>query len=463
MPVHVVVRSRGVAGERAELRIRSLTKPADRPLASLPITLIDGEVARELVIESDRSRGPLVVEIPPLEDEAVLENNRVPFQVAQRDPKIRVIYMEGTASDEYRWLRDALVEDPNIECLAMEVDDQFGVQRIRRVDDPARGYPTTREELFGYDVIICSDISRDAFTPQQLEWTVELVSQRGGGFVMVGGYTSFGSGRWDETSWDGMIPVDMSGSATGGDGTLNDISLKVQIPPEANGHPIWHFDDDPAKNREILNSMPILQGTNLTDRLKPAATVLGLGAVTLPALLQARRRMLQQTPRPGAAPGGEFAQPQAAPGQSLIPVFSCQSYGKGRTFAFSSDTTYGWGRDFEKFWGNGDNRYFRKFWRNVVVWLAENSANANRRLEVQTDKVLYHPGEPVLISASAFDEHLEPTQTYRLVASLQGLEKEPGALASPRHARTMVPRKLRQLPGRDAGASPVPMACLEAR
>jgi hypothetical protein len=149
VPVRVVVRSRGFAGENAELRIRSLTELAKRPLANLPLTLIDGEIARELVIESDRASGPLVVEVPPLSNEAVLDNNRVPFKVTERNPKIRVIYMEGTADDEYRWLRDALVEDPNIECLAIEVTDQFGAQRLRRVDDPARGYPTTREELFG--------------------------------------------------------------------------------------------------------------------------------------------------------------------------------------------------------------------------------------------------------------------------------------------------------------------------
>ena len=60
-------------------------------------------------------------------------------------------------------------------------------------------------------MIICSDISRGAFTPEQLEWTVELVNKRGGGFVMIGGNRSFGSGGWDQTVWDGLIPVDMSG------------------------------------------------------------------------------------------------------------------------------------------------------------------------------------------------------------------------------------------------------------
>src|SRR5262249_44506579 len=65
------------------------------------------------------------------------------------------------------------------------------------------------------------------------------------------------------------------------------------------------------------------------------------------------------------------------------------------------------------------NRYFRKFWRNVVLWLAENSAGAGRRLRVETDKVLYRPGEPIQVSARAYDEKLEETQRYGLVARLR--------------------------------------------
>ena len=72
-------------------------------------------------------------------------------------------------------------------------------------------FPRPAKSFLSYDVVICSDVAQMAFTPQQLEWTVELVSKRGGGFVMIGGHTSFGSGGWDQTVWDGLIPVDMNG------------------------------------------------------------------------------------------------------------------------------------------------------------------------------------------------------------------------------------------------------------
>jgi uncharacterized membrane protein len=393
VPVRVVLRSLGYNNERAEIRIRSLTDPQRKPLASLGVTLKGGQQQHELLIDHDPAAGKLVVEVPPLEGEVTTENNRVPFQIGGARRKIRVIYMEGSIVpyDEYHWLRDALIEDPNIECLAIVPDNQYVARpRLHRVSDPSRGYPSTREELFTYDVIICSDINRTAFTQQQLDWTVELVAKRGGGFAMVGGNTSFGSGFWDQTVWNEMIPVDLGGDGSGqGRGFVSGMPFRVRVPREAERHPIWRIVDDPVKNRRILNQMPAFSGTNFIERLKPAATALGY------------------SDRPLSNRG-------------VMPIFSCESFGRGRSFAMSTDTTVEWGRYFESTWGEpGDNRYFRKFWRNVIYWLSENSSGGSRRLRIDTDKVVYHPGQPIKISASAFDDKLEATDRYRLVARLR--------------------------------------------
>jgi uncharacterized membrane protein len=404
VPVRVVVRSHGYQGRRAEVRIRSLADPRRRPLAALPITLAEGVQTHELLLEHDPTAGRLVAEVPPLDGEAILENNRLAFQVGARKPKVRVIYMEGTPNNEYRWIHEALVEDPNIECLSMEVNNQYAARpALYRVNDPSRGYPTTREELFGYDVVICSDISRMAFTQEQLDWTVELVHKRGGGFAMVGGNTSFGAGFWDKTVWDGLIPVDMGGSSNSPTrGTGWGISFYARVPKEAERHPIWRIVDDPVKNRQVVDRMPPFTGTNLIERLKPAATPL---AYTDRAIGQV----------------------------GVMPAFACETFGKGRTFAMAPDSTKDWGTFFERDWGEGgDNRYFRKFWRNVVTWLAENSPGGSRRLRVETDKVIYRPGQPIQVGARAYDDNLEETSRYRLVARLvPPAARAPGAAPPP--------------------------------
>ena len=254
---------------------RAAANPKGNPLATLPITLVDGEQSHELVIDTDRAKGALTALVGPLPHEAIAANNLVAFQITPHERKIRVIYMEGTAPPEYRFLQEALEEDPDIKCVSMYVDDQLSARpQLRRVDEPNRGFPTTREELLSYDVVICSDIARGAFTPQQLEWTVELVNKRGGGFAMIGGYTSFGAGSWDQTVWDGIIPVDMNGRGPERSPYYNG-SVQVIVPAQVTEHPIWRIVDDPIRNRQVLAQMPMFHGTNLTDRLKPAATPLG--------------------------------------------------------------------------------------------------------------------------------------------------------------------------------------------
>lgn len=397
-PIRGIVRSTGYPGQRVVLEVKAKDRPNLAPLATLPITLAEGTQPFELVVEANPEYGELVLAAPPLAGEVTDQNNRVSFELAKAVRKLKVIYMEGTGGTEYQWVRDALQEDKDIECLAMVADQQY-VQRPRllRVDDNYRGFPATREELFQYDCVICSDISLGAFTREQLDWTVELVDKRGGGFAMVGGITSFGAGRWDQTAWDQLIPIDMAGGALGRGWTYH--TFNVTVPEEAMTHPIWKIVEDPAENRRVIAKMPPFLGTNYMQRLKPAATVLANSAGPIP---------------------------QAG----IMPIFAAQPYGRGRTFAFAPDTTADWGKLFESQWGEGDNRYFRRFWRNIVRWLAENSAASNKRLQVETDRVIYRAGQPIVITARAFDEQFRETTAYQVTAQVKSAKQPPLSLTA---------------------------------
>ena len=391
-PIRGLVRGMGFEGERIVLQVRSSDRPDLPPLATLPITLGEKPQPFEMLVEANSDYGELVLEAPVLEGEVSDANNRVPFQLSKTPRKIRVLYMEGTPSNEYHWVHDALQEDKNIECVSMDVDQQYVQrQRLRRAGDPLRGFPTTREDLLQFDCVICSDIAIGTFTKEQLEWTVELVEKRGGGFVMVGGITSFGAGGWDQSSWDQLIPADMTGGQLGRGWVYH--AFNVTVPESAQSHPIWRIVEDPEQNRKVLAAMPQFLGTNYILRLKPAATLLAQSTTPIP---------------------------QAG----IMPIFACQSYGKGRTFAFAPDTTADWGRLFETQWGEGDNRYFRRFWRNVVRWLTENS-NSGRRMQIETDKVIYRSGQPIQITARVLNDQARETVDYQLQAKLKSLQPFP--------------------------------------
>lgn len=395
-PVRVAIRSSGFDGQRVELQVRPTSSPDAQLIATLPLTLRDGTQTYDVVVPADPNAGELTVTVPVQQHEAIESNNAVPFELLARNRKINVFYMEGTQGSEYRYIRDALQDDPSITCVAAVVDNQYASRpRIARVDDPYRGFPATRNELFEYDVIICSDISKGAFTREQLDWTAELVRDRGGGFVMIGGYTSFGAGNWDQTVWDQLIPIDMRGDQIG-QGVVNQ-PFQVHVPASVRTHPIWRLSDDNAENNRIIDSMPQFYGTNLAKRLKPAAVLL-------------------------AESQGNVA------GLGKTMIFACHAYGRGRTFAMLPDSTESWGIDFERTWGDGDNRHFRKFWRNAVNWLTENSISAQRRLIVETDRLIYRPGEPIGMVVTTLDENFQPTTDFDV--EIRGLDDQGNILRS---------------------------------
>jgi hypothetical protein len=92
-----------------------------------------------------------------------------------------------------------------------------------------------------------------------------------------------------------------------------------------------------------------------------------------------------------------------------------------------------WSREFVSGWGENDNRYFAKFWRNVVYWTTENSYFGRRRLVVSADKSSFQPGESIKLTARACDETFHPTTDFRVTAIVepQSLDTDPASNFAP--------------------------------
>jgi len=340
---------------------------ANRVIASAQLKLKDGPQRVELDF-TPRDRGFQVyeVKIPVQNGEWLATNNRRVFGLDVLDPTIRVIYMEGTPQQggspmpEWKYLKDALESDPNIKVKTLyrrfgsngqflntiDADPETG-EHIYPVEHPTKGFPRTMAELLKYDVVIHSDIRTDSFSGEQLQNMARLVEEFGGGFVMIGGNSAFGKGGYHRTILDKIIPVAMEQE---NDSHARPISLRV--PSIALAHPVMAIGSTRQETEQIwTEKFPTLYGCNLVDRAKPGAVVLGVDGA---------------------------ARNQYGP-RLLLAV---QNIGKGRSMAFTSDTTRTWGRDFETIWGepinpalpltegNCDSRYYRQFWVNAVRWLA---------------------------------------------------------------------------------------------
>ncbi|MFN0127885.1 MAG: glutamine amidotransferase [Verrucomicrobiales bacterium] len=316
------------------------------------------------------------VEVLPLDGERLSDNNSGLIGADVVERKIRVINMEGTPNAGH-WLENALESDPDIEVTSLffpqsesfETSRQISFtvdadgRKVYNIAHPIKGYPRTLQDMLNYDVIINSDIYKEAFTPEQLDLTVALVEEHGGGFVMVGGTTAFGAGNYDETVIDKLMPVDVYGNQD-----IKYGSFKLQVPEEMFDHPVMQLGTTREETAQIWKErFPGFSGLNSVNRAKPGARALA------------------------------FNESESNNYGPLV-VFAVQQIGRGRTMAFTSDTTQSWGSGFHTSFGTpaDETLYYRRFWNQAVRWLAaDRIRRKSGELKLTVDRNVAVPAQSV--------------------------------------------------------------------
>jgi uncharacterized membrane protein len=372
------------------------------------------------VLPADQGFLEYVVEIEPSPGELITANNRLTFGFVAFSRKLRVLYMEGTIHQhryyqeygrpwsekwEHQFLEEALEEDQDVEVTVLlgdpggkgEARPPPGMRFVRE------GYPKAKKDLYQYDVIINSDIAYDQFNEDQVKWTVEFVAKHGGGFCMIGGWHAFGEGGYAKTAFDRMLPVEMNASDT----HVHGGNWRWQVTDDGWLHPIMQIDKDARKNRAIWEELNTLgphqegafHGYSKTTHAKPAATVLAV------------------------------VDEEQDPGSYLGPmVFAAvQSFGRGRSMAFTTDSTGGWGMEWEDSWGDNPrdpsrrNIYYKTFWKNVVRWLAHHRMRSpNQLVTIETDRLVYGRGESADLQVKVLTEDYDATHDASVTVTVTG-------------------------------------------
>jgi len=244
--------------------------------------------------------------------------------------------------------------------------------------------------------VIHSDIKKESFTAMQLQNMAKLVEEHGGGFVMIGGNSAFGKGGYHRTILDHIIPVAMESTEDS-----QNSRFRIQVPHAAFSHPIMSIGESREETEMIwTRKFPWLYGYNRVYRAKPGAVVL------------AQNPSYQNANGPGL-------------------LLAVQEMGKGRSMAFTSDTTRTWGRDFETIWGepiragapvseqNCDSRYYRQFWVNAVRWLASGKVGrTNNPVTLELTQSQCVPGETISASVKVRDNELQELSDAQVSISL---------------------------------------------
>jgi uncharacterized membrane protein len=302
----------------------------------------------------------LSVEAAEQPGELVTTNNRLSSFVNVLKGGLKVYYLEGDLRVEQKFLRRALDASPDIHVDFARVNP---LKPETKPPDLAE-----RFQLGKYDVYILGDLDSRVFTTDELKLLAQTVG-RGAGLIMLGGFHSFGPGGYGQTPLAQLLPVAMDRlERQDFNGPIRtDLHLPgpVKMLPSALGqrHFAMLLAGSEGESRALWEKLPPLDGANRFVRLAPLAVVL-------------------------AAAGSD-------------PLLVAHSFGTGRVMAFAGDSTWRW-------WMQGFESAHKRFWRQVVLWLA-------RKDEAQEGSVWIKLSE----------RRLAPNQMVEFIAGAQNSTGEP--------------------------------------
>jgi uncharacterized membrane protein len=337
--------------------------------------------------------------------EATLANNTRTLVVDRGKGPYRILYVTGRPNWEYKFLRRAISEDEQIQLVGLlrvarrepkyewrgrtgEVNnplyrgfDNKDAEQAEQYDQPVLirmyppgqedqtelrdGFPKTAEDMFRYHAVILDDVEAEFFSQDQMDLLRRFVSERGGGFLMLGGAESFREGDFNRTPIGQMLPVylDRLPRTETGTGT----KIHFNLTREGWLQPWARLRDNEKDEQQRLSAMPAFRVLNRIGAVKPGARVVATV---------------------GDDSGGQF------------PALVVQRYGSGRSAALTVGDVWRWGMK------QPDMRDdMNKFWRQTLRWLV---ADVPNRISFQAAQKRDQVNQPVVFQVRVRDKDFEP-------------------------------------------------------
>src|SRR5262245_14861380 len=239
----------------------------------------------------------------------------------------------------------------------------------------AEGFPKEREDLFQYKGLIFGSIESTFFSQDQLKNVVDFVSNRGGGFLMMGGRNSFAGGRYQNSPIADILPVQMAPEAS----TPIIGRLKLAITDYGRTHPLMKLTPDASANVKQWSDLPPLNDFNKTLDAKVGGIVLARGQAE-----------------------------QKGPTDPILLAY--QRYGRGRAMALTSGSTWRWQMEMDH-----NDQTYELFWKQILRWLVSTSPDP---VMINPDKDTYLPGEAVRLSAEISNKKFERMNNAKVLAKV---------------------------------------------
>jgi len=370
----VTLESYGYSGSKARLTVRDGAKVlATQDVAIKP----DGQLQTESVVFNCGDAGPrtLDIAVEPLPGEENTGNNRVSRMVNVESRKPRIFYFEGEPRWEYKFIRRALDDYPDIEIAAMLRTTENKISRQFPDDMGPKaledGFPAKAEDLFPFQGLIIGTSAANYFTSTEQQLIHDFVDRRGGGVLFLGGRASLSDGGYATSSLADLIPVKLPDSKN----TFHRDFTGQQLTAAGAQSVLCRLDDDPARNLERWKKMPMMANWQEVGDPKPGATVL-----------------LESTPT----------------GRHPFPLLVTENYGRGRSAVFATGGSWRW-----KMWQDHTDKTHATFWQQMFRYLVTDTPG---QVTSSTPKSVLADDTRVPLRVEVRDKEYKPVNNAKVQA-----------------------------------------------
>ena len=378
----VTLQSYGLSGNKARLSVRD----AGKVLASEDVALKgDGALETESITFNVGQAGPKTLEIgvDPVSGEENTLNNKISRVVNVQARKPRILYFDGEPQWEYKFVRRAMDDNPEIVVFSMERTTQ---NKIYRQPCPAGGcpdgfkhdekeledgFPSKAEDLFAFQGLMLADVEAGYFTPTQQQLIHDFVDRRGGGLLFLGGRASLSDGGYANSSLADLVPTKLPANK----GTFHRDFSKVELAAAGRENILTRLDDNPERNVQRWKEIPMVADYQEVGEPKPGATTL-----------------LSVTPQ----------------SRSAMPLLVTEPYGRGRTAVFATSGSWRW-----KMWLAHEDKTHATFWQQMFRYLV---TDAPSQVTATTPKTVLADDTRVPIRVEVRDKEYKPLSTARVQA-----------------------------------------------
>jgi uncharacterized membrane protein len=342
----------------------------------------------------------LKVRAEPQPGEVSPRNNELPAFLTVNEGGLRVLYVYGSLNWEQAFLQRTLAAYQDIQLDSLHIDlrdrSRWPLNESRPFSDPR------------YDVFILHDVDARALYERGVqEENLQVLTSAvlgGKGLMMIGGYHSFGAGLYARTPLEQVLPVEMEISEK--QDFDAPIRPDIQIDRELKAVVVSkHFITqlgDPNENAAIWALLPPLAGANRFGGIKDTAGVLLESSGGDPLLVAARVG--------------------------------------GRVLAFAGDSTYKW-------YGHGFADLHRRFWRQVILWLAFKDNQSGQNVRIDLPQRRFQPNANIRFTVEANSAANELVTDAQFAGTLVNPAGDRAPLTILSGGQSRVDRKLVETPG----------------